>query len=120
MRNDDTPTTLDREDFDGDDAEVLGLDASGAEPAERFDDPDADPDDAVLAAELGEHDIALDDALDADEDIEDEPAEDDEDDLEMALLHELGIDLDAPDEPSDLLEALAPVDDSAVDDEVAA
>ncbi len=119
MRNDDASTALDRDDFDGDEGEIFGLDgASAGEPLDRFDDPDAEPDDELLEAELGAHDIALDDEID--DDLEDEFDEMDDDDREITLLQELGIDLDARDDSSDTIEALALDDDASGDDEVAA
>jgi hypothetical protein len=119
MRNDDATNALDRDDFEGDEADAFTPEGAAADPAERVDDLDAEPDDAMLEAELGAHDVPFDAEPDESE-IDDEPGDEDEDDLEVALLQELGIDLDAPDEPADLFESLAPVDEPSVDDEVAA
>lgn len=122
MRKDDTSTALDRDEFDGEEAEIFVGETATAEPVERVDDPDAEPDDELLEAELGEHDIALEDVLDLEDDVDLDPGDldHDDDEMEMALLHEFGIDLDAPDEPSELMEALAVEEDPSADDEVAA
>lgn len=121
MRTDDDSASLDRFEDDGDEAELLGIDGGEAEPLERPDDPDADPDEALLEAELGAHDGAVTDDFDLDDDLEDESADDEEcDDRELALLQELGIDLDVADGPIDALDLPLGDEGSAVDDEVAA
>jgi hypothetical protein len=122
MKTDDTPASLDRYD-DGDEAELYGSDDAAAEPIDRVDDPDAEPDDALLEAELGAHDIAIDDDPDLD-DLDDAPDDEDDgdDDRELTLLQELGIDLDAPDGPDDDLDVVLHdhEGDEPLDDEVAA
>jgi hypothetical protein len=120
MKNDETPNALDRDDFEGEDAEYVSI-GDGIEPLGRGDDLDVEPDDALLEAELGEHDIQFGD-VEIDGEIDDTSGEDedDEDDLEMALLHELGIDLDAADEPSMSLDEFVTGEEPSLDDEVAA
>ena len=107
MKSDDAQSVLDRNDFDGD--------GQDAEPLGRIDDLDVEPDDALLEAELGAHEIDFDDV----DDVLNED-EDDDDDREMALLHELGIDFDAPDGPVLTLEALGMDEEACFDEEVAA
>jgi hypothetical protein len=125
MRSNDTAAALDRDDDDGDGAELFGPDASGAEPAEQVIDPDADPENAdedLLEAEFGEFDLPI--GVDDDEDLEDDLAEADEesdDEIEIELLQELGIDLDAPDSLGSVLDLVVGLhDDGPHDDEVAA
>lgn len=110
MKSDETPTTLDRDDVDRDDAERFDTEGAAAEPP--------GDDDDFLDADLGLFDVMV-----GEDDVEDELDEgddDDEDDRELALLHELGIDLDAPDGPLWSLGALALDDEPCFDDEVAA
>ena len=110
MKSDETPTTLDRDDVDRDDAERFDAEGAAAEPP---------GDDDFLDAELGLFDVMV-----GEDDVEDElddcGNDDDDDDRELALLHELGIDLDAPDGPLWELGALVLDDESCFDDEVAA
>jgi len=113
MKSDDAPSALDRNDFDGEGPELFAIDGQDAEPLGRTDDLDVEPDDALLEAELGAHEI------DFDDDVLNED-EDDEDDREMALLHELGIDLDASDGPVLALDALGMEEEASFDEEVAA
>jgi hypothetical protein len=124
MRTEDTSASLDRYD-DGDEAELHVSDDAVAEAVDRVDDPDAEPDDELLEAELGAHDIAIDDnpALDdLDDAPDDDDCDDDDADRELCLLQELGIDLDAPDGPVDDLDITLHdhEGDAPLDDEVAA
>jgi hypothetical protein len=114
MRTDDNSASLDRYE-EGEDPELFGLDGAASDPLDRPDDPDAEPDEALLEAELGAHDIAVEEDLDLTDEPDDDPTDDQDDDHEVALLQELGIDLDAPDAVLDGLDLLT--DD---DDEVAA
>jgi hypothetical protein len=87
-----------------------------------LDDIDAPFDPDFAAAEAWELDtLALDDGVEDDENDNDEPVDDEcDDEAEMKLLHELGIDLDAPDgEPGVELELDIAHEDPA-DDGVAA
>lgn len=115
MKSDDAQSMLDRNDFDGEGSELFAIDGQDAEPLGRIDDLDVEPDDALLEAELGAHEIDFDDV----DDVLNED-EDDDDDREMALLHELGIDFDAPDGPVLALEALGMDEEACFDEEVAA
>lgn len=109
-----------RDEFDGDDAEVLDGDLPIAE-AEAVDPADS-LDEDLLEADLGERDefIALEDEEDLDDDAIDPDDDEDDDEYELLLLQDLGIDLDTPDacEP-DLDLEVALVDDET-DDGVAA
>jgi hypothetical protein len=127
MKSDDTAASLDREDDDGDESALFGSAGAGTEPADGVVDPDADPDAAdedLLEAELGELDLPI--GVDDDEEFEAElleadSEEDDEVETEMALLQELGIDLDAPDDVESVVElGVGLPDEDALDDEVAA
>jgi hypothetical protein len=93
----------------------------GAAVAELdLDDIDAPFDPEFAGAEVWELDaLALDDGVEEDHD---EPVEDEfDDEAEMKLLHELGIDLDAPDgEPGVELELEIATHDDPADDGVAA
>lgn len=120
MRPDDAAVALDRHDFDGDDSDTFGPDASAAAPGEPAADPDVVVDDDLLEVDLGELDAPLIiDEEELDDDILDPIEDEDEDDLEISLLQELGIDLDAPDAVAASLDiGLVAEEDS--DDEVAA
>lgn len=98
MRPDDTADAVDRDAFDGEAAAAFGPDASGAEPVtlglEVADDDGFEP-------EFGEPDVPYGHEFrndELDDEVIDPVDEETEDDLEIALLQELGIDLDAPDE----------------------
>jgi hypothetical protein len=82
---------------------------------------DIDLDEDLIEADLGEFDAPLvDDELDRlDEQLLDAEEEEDEDDLELTLLQDLGIDLDAPDEGVEI-DLTLNLDDDAGEDEVAA
>lgn len=120
MRTDENSAALDRDEFDGDEARLFEDDGTGDEPVERIDDPDAEPDEALIEAEVGDHDIVPDDPEPCDDPDDDALDVEDDDDLELVLLQDLGIDLDAPDEHSDLIESLPEEPDATMDDEVAA
>jgi hypothetical protein len=124
MRPNDTADALDREDFDGDE---FGLEAPGADPIDQAVAAEADPivDDDLLEAELGELDapLAADEIEDLDAELLDAPDDEDEDDQEVCLLQELGIDLDAPDPDPDRdrdIDLGFTLHDDPIDDEVAA
>ena len=120
MEPDDAAVALDRHDFDGDDSDTFGLDASPAAPGEAVADPDVVVDDDLLEVDLGELDAPLIiDEEEMDDDILDPLEEEDEDDLEISLLQEFGIDLDAPDTVAASLDIGLGADDES-DDEVAA
>jgi len=98
MRPDDTADAVDRDALDGEEAAAFAPDATGAGPAtlglEVADDDGFDP-------ELGELDLPFGHEFrndELDDEVIDPIDEETEDDLEIALLQELGIDLDAPDE----------------------
>ncbi len=94
--------------------------------AEAEADPDAVAfnDEDLLEADLGGLDAPLphDELDDLDEQLLDsvEDDDDDDDDYELALLHELGIDLDAPDAEEVGVDLVAGLDDDSGDEEVAA
>ncbi|MFO0952271.1 MAG: hypothetical protein U0835_14195 [Isosphaeraceae bacterium] len=131
MRSKDTAAALDRDDFDGEETDELGIEPSGADPTERAEDGDPDPaassefepDEELLEAELGECDGFIVDDPDLDEldDNFDPSPEEIDDEYEITLIQELGIDLDAPDDLGPEIELGAALhDDDPVDDEVAA
>ena len=118
-----------RDDRPGDESDSLALeqDANGAgDPEDEaaavtevdLDDIDAPFDPDFAAAEVWELDaLALDDGVEED----DEPVEEEfEDEAEMSLLQELGIDLDAPDGDLDIDLEFGIVQEDPVDDGVAA
>src|SRR4051812_36411845 len=104
MRPDDDAAPPDADDLGVDESTPAAPDDPIAQSVEV--DVEADPvafiDEDLLEAELGELDAPLphDELDDLDEQLLDsvEDDDDDDDDYELALLHELGIDLDAPDE----------------------
>lgn len=125
MRPDDDAVTPDPDD--------LGLDESApdADPIAKSVgvDVEADPiafiDEDLLEADLGELDAPLphDELDDIDEQLLDSVEDDDDDDdYELALLHDLGIDLDAPDEEEDEIgvDLVAGLDDDPGEEEAAA
>jgi hypothetical protein len=126
MRPEDSADALDRDD-DGERAEFFGPETPGADPTDRADDFGVGADDDLLDADLGVRNIDLEAGpewdLDEFEDLLDsDPLDDEDDEEEMALLQDLGLDdLGAPEgPPAGLgLGAVVPGDDSA-DDEVAA
>jgi hypothetical protein len=119
-----------RDDRTGDECDSLELEPDGTGPG--------DPDEEVGVAsdvDLDEIDVALDPdfpvaegwefeglGVDPDDDDKDDQTVDDEfdDEAEMQLLHELGIDLDAPDGEGGLDFKLEIVQEDAADDGVAA
>ena len=126
MRPDDNASAPDLDELDGDESTpVVALDA---DPTPRAEDVEAEPvaflDEDLLEAELGELDAPLphDELDDIDEQLLDsnDDDDDDDDDFEMALLHELGIDLDAPDAEEADLDLGVSLDDDSNDEEVAA
>lgn len=123
MRSKDNAPNPGRDD-DAEDPEHLGLDGDtpGSESGDPVIDADLGVDEDLIDVELGEREGEFhleDDSAELDE-VDPEDAEDD-DDREMTLLHELGIDLDAPDGPSAELDVdLELGEDDAVDDDAAA
>jgi hypothetical protein len=127
MRSQDSAAAFDRAGDDGDEAGLHRPEGSDGERGEQAVDPYVDPetlDEALLEAELADLEEPL-EVIEDEEDLDDDAVdpEDDEsdDELEIALLQEYGIDLDAPDlvEPQlDLTVRLH--DEESHDDEVAA
>jgi hypothetical protein len=125
MRPDDSAAAPGHGD-DGDGPDQFGLEAAGADTMDRTEGHDVDviPDDLEpLEDELGERDGYLGGESEFDLDSESLGPDDvdDDDGEEMALLQELGIDLDAPDDPLEGLRLGACLtDDDPIDDGVAA
>ena len=129
MRSDDAAAALDRDEFDGDETDLFGIEPTGADPTERAEDVEveveigAEADDELLEAELGERDSFVGDDPELDElnDNFDPDSNEVDDEFEMALIQELGIDLDAPDDHAPTLEIGHGLHhEDSLDDEVAA
>jgi hypothetical protein len=127
MKTDDA-SALDRDEFDGEDAALFDTGATDAEAVDTAATPDTRPeaepelDEDLLEADLGECDVLiLDDEPDDVDLIIPEDEEGDEDEVEMAFLQEMGIDLDSADDGL-LLDAAGGGfhDDDPLDDGVAA
>lgn len=109
-----------RDEFDGDDAEVIDgdLPIADAEAVDPVDSLDED----LLEADLGERDEFI--ALDEDEDLDDDAIDpddfEDDDEYEVLMLQELGIDLDAADASEPNLDLEVALVDDETDDGVAA
>jgi hypothetical protein len=103
MRRDDDVASLDHDD-QGESPDPFDPEASGSDPVERADELGPIADEDLLEAELSELDDDLigdlDEWLGVLQDEFDLADDDDEfdDEAEMALLQELGIDLDSPDD----------------------
>lgn len=112
----------DREEFDGEEAELFSPEVSSADPIEQV--VNAVADDDLIDAELGEIDLPITVVLDADgldDEIVDPIEPEDEDDQELTLLQELGIDLDSYDDDLVAVDlGVGLVDDETSDDEAAA
>lgn len=112
----------DREEFDGEEAELFSPEVSSADPIEQV--VNAVADDDLIDAELGEIDLPITVVLDADgldDEIVDPIEPEDEDDQELTLLQELGIDLDSYDDDLVAVDlGVGLVDDETGDDEAAA
>lgn len=129
MRSDDAADSLDRDDFDGEESEIFGPEASNLDSMEANPEVEADPDVEVvdeeyLEADLGELDAPIldDQSADLDDELLDGTEEEIDDEMEIMLLQELGIDLDARDDfvGGELELGVALHDDDSQDDEVAA
>jgi hypothetical protein len=126
-RNNGSADVASRDERGWDEGESLELEPATTGPVDAEDevivaaDEDLDELDAPIDPEFGEgeawdfEDLDLDDEVDGDEDDDE-----DDDDAEMHLLHELGIDLDAPDLGAGLDLSLHLDQDDPADDGVAA
>lgn len=121
MKADKKVVPPDREDFDGEEAEIFGAEAA-VDPIDQV--VSAVVDEDLIDAELGELDLPITEVLDADgldDEIVDPIEPEDEDDQELTMLQELGIDLDSYDDDLVAVDlGVGLVDDETGDDEAAA
>lgn len=121
MKFHESSAPLDRDDEDSFPPLPAADDATEAVPDGAVETFDFEPDDDLLEPELGEHDGFLEDAYDLEENDADDPCDEDDDEAEMVLLREFGIDLDAPDETDEDVSVSAQfAHDDPNDDEAAA